>query len=485
MLRPFAKHVLLFFSYGLLGVLLTLIVVLVLMMQGRPELQPWHVAALQSEFLASKAKEVTDLNAYLALESRLFGELETEVFDLAPAAQQRSYHRFANNSRSDARGYAVNWNRTLVRKHPNSRGAVLLLHGLSDAPYSLRSLAELIYGQGYSVLALRLPGHGTAPAALLRTKHQDWMAAMRLAMRHLASQSEADAPLYIVGYSTGAALAVEYAAARLQGEALPEPAGLVLLSPAIGVSPLAALAVWLERISALPGLAKLAWTDILPEYDPYKYNSFTANASKQVYQLTLHIGEQLQALSGSEGVVGMPPILAFQSVADATVSAPAVLQALFLRLAPERHELVAFDINRNADVSQLLAQPVADVRTQLLQGPLLPVDLTLVTNAHEETDALVAIRRAAQSEATTTERLELRWPARTYSLSHVAVPFPSNDPIYGAVPDPDSDGIFLGNVAFRGESDLLAVSATSQLRLRHNPFFPYLEQRLIEFLGGG
>ena len=79
----------------------------------------------------------------------------------------------------------------------------------------------------------------------------------------------------------------------------------------------------------VPGFEKAAWTDILPEYAPYKYNSFTANIGDQVYQLTQRIAEQLGALA-SEGVVrGFPPILAFQSVADATVSTPAVVDALF------------------------------------------------------------------------------------------------------------------------------------------------------------
>jgi hypothetical protein len=43
----------------------------------------------------------------------------------------------------------------------------------------------------------------------------------------------------------------------------------------------------------------------------------------------------------------------------------------------------------------------------------------------------------------------------------------------------------LGSLAFRGEKGVLKVSPTAMLRLRWNPFYPYLEQRTLEFLGLG
>jgi len=106
-------------------------------------------------------------------------------------------------------GRKPDWNRTVERIHPEARGAVLLLHGVSDSPYSMRAMAQLCYEQGFNVLALRLPGHGLAPAGLLRASLSDWNAAVRLGMRHLANQLPDHQPLYIVGYSMGAALAVE------------------------------------------------------------------------------------------------------------------------------------------------------------------------------------------------------------------------------------------------------------------------------------
>ena len=46
------------------------------------------------------------------------------------------------------------------------RGAALLIHGLTDSPYSLRRVAEILQEEGYHVVGLRLPGHGTNPGTL-------------------------------------------------------------------------------------------------------------------------------------------------------------------------------------------------------------------------------------------------------------------------------------------------------------------------------
>ncbi len=63
------------------------------------------------------------------------------------------------------------------------KGAVVLLHGLTDTPYSLRHIAENYRQQGYVAIGIRLPGHGTVPAGLTDVDWQDWLAATRLAVR--------------------------------------------------------------------------------------------------------------------------------------------------------------------------------------------------------------------------------------------------------------------------------------------------------------
>lgn len=81
--------------------------------------------------------------------------------------------------------------------------------------------------------------------------------------------------------------------------------------------------------------------------------------------------------------------------------------------------------------------------------------------------------------------LDLAWPRGFYSLSHVAVPFPPDDPIYGYEPAPDPGwGIPLGALELRGERGLLSFPAGQFGRLRSNPFFSYIERRILALVGG-
>jgi alpha-beta hydrolase superfamily lysophospholipase len=98
---------------------------------------------------------------------------------------------------------------------------VVLLHGLTDSPYSQRHLARLYRDHGFVAIAIRLPGHGTVPAGLTGIDWEDWLAATRLAMREARRRVGAERPLHLVGYSNGGALAVKYALDSLEDQALP------------------------------------------------------------------------------------------------------------------------------------------------------------------------------------------------------------------------------------------------------------------------
>ena len=79
------------------------------------------------------------------------------------------------------------------------------------------------------------------------------------------------------------------------------------------------------------------------------------------------------------------------------------------------------------------------------------------------------------------EATDLEWPLHVFSLSHVALPFPPDDPVYGAGP-PKDGRIYLGQPELLGERGFLTVPPTVLMRLRHNPFFPYVERRIEAFL---
>jgi len=359
-------------------------------------------------------------------------------------------------------------------------GGVLLLHGMTDSPYSLRALGEALQQRGYYVLGLRMPGHGTLPSGMLYLRWQDMAAVVRLGMAHLARQVRG-APIHIIGYSTGAPLALDHALQAQQDTTLPAVAKLVLISPAIGVSPAAALAKWSRRLSRLPGLYPLAWLDLQPEFDPYKYNSFTTNAAEQVYELTQSVAKRVAAHNDSDRP--LPPMLIFKSTVDATVSNNAVVDRLLLKLAPERHELVVFDINRLAATASLLQSDPGPFTARLIADQQLPFTFTLVANSNANSRSVTAYSKAPYAVgAARVEPLGQAWPRGVFSLSHVALPFPPDDPLYGQQPPADSHQLFLGQQAVQGERGVLKIPENFLLRLRHNPFYDYELARILDWL---
>ena len=309
-------------SYSAVGALVVLVTVFVVYMNGRADLQVWHLTELDEEFTADSGVETfTD---YLALEERLFSQLDELVYAKIEPDQQQAINRYNRGSLSDPERWSPNWNRSFTLNAESPQAAVLLLHGMSDSPYSLRHLGERLHAAGANVLGMRMPGHGTAPSGLTEITWQDMAAAVHIAMRHLAQQNEG-LPIHVIGYSTGAALAVNYALASLEDESLPPIARIVVLSPAIGVARVAVLAVWQARLGQLLGLEKLAWNDILPEYDPFKYGSFAVNAGNVVYQLTKEIQQRLAMLGKQGKLQGVPPILAFSSVGQTFACSPVII----------------------------------------------------------------------------------------------------------------------------------------------------------------
>ena len=462
------------------GSVLALLVAYVIILNGRPDLSVWHVAELDEEFTAKSG--VDDFARYLALEERLFQQLDELVYSQVPVKAENTINRYSRGSLSDPGRWPTNWNRTFELQHESPRAGVLLLHGLSDSPYSMRALAQGLHERGAMVVGLRLPGHGTAPSGLVEVRWQDMAAAVRLAARHV-SDSVGDVPQFVIGYSNGGALAIEYALDALNDDALPQLSGIVLLSPEIGVAGAAAFAVWQGRLGHVLGLEKLAWNALLPEFDPFKYGSFAVNAGDLAHRITVHLQHQLSALQGGARLEVMPPILAFQSGVDATVTASALVQNLFSRLPPGGHELVLFDINRRAEMEMILKQDPRSVFGPLLRSENRGYDLTVITNESSDSRRAIAYTTRRGEGAPSTTRALGEWPADVYSLSHVALPISPNDPVYGGPAAEETPGIRLGNLALRGERGVLHISGTDALRLRWNPFYGYVEDRVLEFTG--
>ena len=447
-----------------------------LYMNSLPTLSTWHTTILKNEF--TTRSHVDTLEKYIALEEKLFDELENKIYDKIPQKEQNSINRYTKNSLSDPRRWKPNWNRTFELPVAHPKGAVLLLHGMSDAPYSLHNQAEYLHKEGYWVLGLRMPGHGTIPSGLRNMKWQDMAAVLKLGMKHL-EEKVGNKPIHLMGYSTGAPLALNYTLEALKDSStMRVPSSLLFYSPAIGVSAAAPFAVWQSRVGYILGLPKLEWNAILPEYDPFKYGSFAVNAGDQVYRLSSEVQKQFDDFETHPSKKAFPPVLAFQSIVDSTVSVDAVIDDLFNRLPKGNHHLVLFDINHNFDRNHLVKQGVLESIQALRDTPTNPnYTLELISNIDtkdREVECIVNHQKGIP--------LPYKWSQGLYSLSHLAMPISPNDLLYGSQDAPKSPGIQLGHLAIYGETGVLQSSPASLLRQRWNPFHGYIKGRVLKFL---
>lgn len=466
-----------------------LLAVLLVFVQGcssGPSLKPWHTEVLTEEFTAGMVKDgqVRNFDDYLALENRLYKQLDDVIYARTERGPAQMLERYSYGSAADPEHRPVKWNHSFELPRQSAIGGVLLLHGMSDSPYTMRALGEALNQHGYHVVALRLPGHGTVPSGLRHVTWQDMAAAVKLGMEHLAS-GLGPKPLHIIGYSTGASLAMNYTLDALATGGVPVPASLVLMSPAIRIHPASALAGFKDTLAALPGLDGLAYLQVMDEFDPYKYNSFATNAGAQVHRITTQVDRRMQALVRDPAAVErFPPILVLKSTVDSTVTTDAVVTHLLMGLPAGRNELVLFDINRNAAIkAKFLVDDPGPLTNRLMLDPELPFAVTFVSNENPYSTRIVARHKPPFSQETSdVEQLDLAWPGGVVSLSHVAVPFSPDDPLYGQQPPEDDGQVFLGDLAIKGERGLLKIPGEWLLRLRYNPFYTYMQTRVLKWL---
>ncbi|MHC4769561.1 MAG: alpha/beta hydrolase [Planctomycetota bacterium] len=481
-LRPALKVVAIF---ALLVV--TLIVVGAFKARRMPDFGTWHTTALQAEFRArDDAQGDLTLADYLETEAALFEELGTEVLAGVEPLAELTLSRFSSHGTNNPVRFPTNWNRTFELTPNDVKGGALLLHGLTDSPFSLLEVAETLADEGYYVLALRLPGHGTAPAGLASIRWRDWMAAARLGARHVDQHVGERGPFLVVGYSNGGGLAVKYALEAVEDPDLPVPDRLVLFSPCIGITRFAVVSGWHRLLSWIPYFEKSAWMSIEPEIDPYKYNSFPKNAGYQTHLLTGEVQAHFNRLKRAGRASEFPPALTFQSLVDTTVLTEAIANGLYAGLERDGNELVLFDVNRVAVFRYLFTSDQRELLESLEGNRELPYTLTVVTNVDAETLDVMARTTTPRTNEPLLTRLDLEWPGGVYSLSHVALPFSPGNWLYGLEQPLEMDyGFNLGSIAPRGERNLLRLSANQFLRLRYNPFFEYVERRVRETVAVG
>ena len=158
---------------------------------------------------------------------------------------------------------------------------LLLIHGFTGNPASMRPLGQALGELGFRVEVIRLPGHGTSHRDMQRTRYRDWRRAAERALDELSSSSRR---LVLVGLSMGGTIALDLAASRgkdiagivaINATVLDRPGILARLAPYVAmiISAVPAKAAGLaENDIAKPGQNELAYDRV-----PTKAgNSFTS-----------------------------------------------------------------------------------------------------------------------------------------------------------------------------------------------------------------
>jgi len=193
---------------------------------------------------------------------------------------------------------------------PEGRTGVLLVHGFTGSPFSMRPWGEHLAAEGFAVRAPRLPGHGTTWQDCNTTTEEDWLAEVHRAFDLLAGDCDA---VVVAGLSMGGTLAIRFAEQRST-----DLAGLVLVNPSL-------LTLRLDA-KFLPLLARLtpSWAPIAndikkPGVEELAYPRMPTRAMVAVRRLWGVTRPELAKVTA--------PLLVFRSVEDHVVE-PASTAAL-------------------------------------------------------------------------------------------------------------------------------------------------------------
>lgn len=225
--------------------------------------------------------------------------------------------------------------RPLFLKHDNEIAGVLLIHGYMAAPEEMNAFATYLYGQGFTVLAPRLKGHGTAPEDLAKTTHEEWMESVEEAYVVLRHSCE---KVVIGGFSTGAGLALELACRVDDYQAIFAVAPPMQLND-LGSYFVPAMDAWnaMTKKINLPGIAK----EFLENRPENPHINYVRNPIAGIHQLEKLMEDLAPKLKSLE-----KPVLVVQSRKDPVVN-PNGTQKLFKKLGSPVKEYYLFDFERH------------------------------------------------------------------------------------------------------------------------------------------
>src|SRR5690606_11207876 len=122
-----------------------------------PSLAPWHRYA--ADDATARKIDAMDWQAWLDREDEVFAEVAADVTAKLPDEYRTAENRYFAGSPLHPAGFVTDWNRSFVLEPEGApRGTAVLVHGLTDAPFSMRHLARLYRDAGFVAVVPRMPG---------------------------------------------------------------------------------------------------------------------------------------------------------------------------------------------------------------------------------------------------------------------------------------------------------------------------------------
>ncbi len=198
---------------------------------------------------------------------------------------------------------------------------VLLCHGFTGSPASLRPWAAYLAGAGLSVSLPRLPGHGTTWQEMSRTRWEDWFTEVDRGYEELRGQA---GEIFLMGLSLGGCLALRMAELRGTGVS-----GLVLVNPSLAAD---------TKLFALAPILKLVVPSLKGVGNDVKKTGVRELAYDRVPVRAAATLPALWRLTQSRLGEVSQPVLVYRSAIDHVVG-HASLQILRNALPPDQLEI--------------------------------------------------------------------------------------------------------------------------------------------------
>lgn len=225
---------------------------------------------------------------------------------------------------------------------------VVLVHGFTGTPYEVRYLGEQLANAGISVLAPRLPGHGTRLPDLDATTWEDWVAHVDRCVDEVAARVPRVA---IVGQSLGGLLSLYVASKRRELACVASLAAPLWLE---GLS--ARVSRWVVadklRIKSIP---KFGGSDVRDARSKHENPCYPAVPTKALKQLMAF----MPVVDAALGSIAQP-VLVLHARQDHTAPAACAsriaeaTRAVRVRILPNSYHLIAVDVERDIVAAEVI-----------------------------------------------------------------------------------------------------------------------------------